>query len=473
MVIRLAGLIFCLFLSAPGMDALAQQQWNMPLLSRWDNDSIPEAWTGAYSECGGYSDGSGGEYAYIGSTQGIYFFNITDPVHPVMVDYFPTRDTVALVVNKDFAVYQHYVYAVSDQGNNSLQIFDMQYLPDSVVKVYDSDSLSKRCHTLYVNNDRLYMCSNSRPNNTFGAMDVFSLADPIHPVLLGTLFHPGFFSVHETFVRNDTAWCSNGNNGLWIYDMSDPAVPGLIAIIDQYPEDGYNHSGWLTADSRTLIFTDENHGKGVKVYDVSDPSNPELKSIFRSNLLQLPDPQSANGSVAHNPFIVNDKLFLAYYHDGVQVYDLRNPWAPEWIGYYDTYPENDTYFSYAGCWGVYPFLPSGTIIAGDIKNGLFLLDGSKVLTWEPSTDVEPDVQVLGNPVNTQLLMGFSLAADSEIEITVFNSLGQLVLKKQQFMLKGRSETGFPAQSWSSGVYFVRVSGGGMEKTLPVVVGGRK
>src|SRR4030095_513709 len=66
-------------------------------------------------------------------------------------------------------------------------------------------------------------------------------------------------------------------------------------------------------------------------------------------------------------------------HDGVAAYDISNPSEPKQIGYYDTYPENTDYYSYQGCWGLYAFLPYRNIIASDIKNGLFILDGKKVL----------------------------------------------------------------------------------------------
>jgi hypothetical protein len=44
------------------------------------------------------------------------------------------------------------------------------------------------------------------------------------------------------------------------------------------------------------------------------------------------------------------------------------------IGQYDTYPTQTTGFD--GCWGVYPFLPSGTILAADITEGLFVLSSA-------------------------------------------------------------------------------------------------
>ena len=42
------------------------------------------------------------------------------------------------------------------------------------------------------------------------------------------------------------------------------------------------------------------------------------------------------------------------------------------VGSYDTYPQGSGN-GFNGCWGVYPFLPSGNLVCSDIDNGLFVL----------------------------------------------------------------------------------------------------
>lgn len=437
----------------------AQNHWNLPVMSNWDDDNIPSASYGAYSECWGYHS-AGREYAFLGSSKGTYFFDVTDPYSPVVIDYFATKDTVTLVINKDYAVYDHYLYAVSDQGQNSLQIFDLQYLPDSVVKVYDSDAISKRCHTLFVERDRLYMCYNTRPDNSYGPMDIYSLADPLDPQYLGTVSHPGFFTVHEVHVKNDTAYCANGYNGLWIYNVSNPAAPALISILDVYPQNGYNHSAWLTDDGKTMVFTDENHGLGVKVYDMTDIQDPQPLSLIRSNLLQVTDSLGAGGSIAHNPYIVGDLLFVSYYHDGVQVYDISNPSSPKLIGWNDTYPQNTAYTSYGGCWGLYPFLPSGNIIASDMSNGLFVLDGSKVFNFEPELPLMPGLLLGSNPVSSHLEFYYSNPDAGKLKVEVFDVSGKRVAEQgYELTNPGAEKFMLPVSQLASGIYIVSASDG--------------
>jgi choice-of-anchor B domain-containing protein len=441
------------------LTADAQNHWNLPVMSNWDDDNIPSASYGAYNECWGYHS-AGREYAFLGSSKGTYFFDVTDPYTPVVIDYFPTKDTVALVINKDYAVYDHYLYAVSDQGQNSLQIFDLQYLPDSVVKVYDSDAISKRCHTLFVERDRLYMCYNTRPDNSYGPMDIYSLANPLDPQYLGTVSHPGFFTVHEVHVKNDTAYCANGYNGLWIYNVANPAAPALISILDVYPESGYNHSAWLTDDSRTMVFTDENHGLGVKIYDITDVYDPQPLAMIRSNLLQVADSLGSGGSIAHNPYIVGDLLFVSYYHDGVQVYNIADPANPYLVGWNDTYPQNTAYPSYGGCWGIYPYLPSGNIIASDMSNGLFVLDGSALFNFQPEIPVFPGLAFGQNPVNSHVELYYSNSVGSQLNVEVFDLSGKKVAG-QSFGLtaSGSEKFRLPVAQLATGFYVVRASDG--------------
>ncbi len=464
LLFRLFLMLLCWFLVVP---ALAQQNMNLPLLSNWDDDSIPNAWTGAFSECWGYA-ANGREYAFLASTQGTYFFDITNASVPQLLDFIPTKDTVTLVVNKDYATYSHYLYAVSDQGENSLQIFDLQYLPDSVVLAYDDDALSKRCHTLTVENNRLYMCSNTRPDNTFGPMDIFSLADPVNPVLMGTLSNPGFFNVHEVFVRNDTAYCSNAYNGLWIYDLKNPAAPSLITIIEMYEEFGYNHSSWLTPDGKTLAFTDENHGKGVKLFDLTDIHDPQLVGMVRSNLLQVPDPLSDNGSMAHIPYIVDDVLLVSYYHDGVVAFDISDPSQPIRIAWYDTHPQNTSYYSSAGCWGLYPFLPSGNIIASDISNGLFIFDGSSILNYQPELPLPPSVSVTPNPVNDLLQLSINAPANGSAHVQLFDARGRIVLDESHDLLTGKNVIHISVKQLAVGIYVAKINAGTSGATIKIL-----
>jgi choice-of-anchor B domain-containing protein len=445
-----------LFLTMLYFQGKAQSSYNMSLLSRWDKDSLPNNIHGAYNDIWGYVDNKGREYAILGTVQGTYFFDVTNATNPKVVSYQRGKDTIG--IHRDYKTYKNYAYGVCDEGNSSLQIFDLQYLPDSVVKVYDSDAFFARSHNIFINNDKLYVAG---IKGTAYSMYVFSLLDPKKPVLLNSLSSSQFSYIHDVYVRNDTAFCSALSSGLFIYSYTKPASPKLIGSITSYPEKGFNHSSWVTENGKTLIFADENHGLGLKVYDISDLSNITKISIFRSNLLHVTDSMGKNGSIPHNPFILKNKVFISYYHDGVQTFDISNPYAIKKAGYYDTYPANTNYDGYAGCWGVYPYLPSKHIIASDISNGLFVLDGTKLLldVGPPQQiPLEDKVSYYPVPFSNSVILRINMKQPHYILYEISDIAGKKIKSTHTVVPAGASEIEIDTQQFAAGVYIVKVTG---------------
>jgi hypothetical protein len=102
-------------------------------------------------------------------------------------------------------------------------------------------------------------------------------------------------------------------------------------------------------------------------------------------------------------------LPTAYYTDGVKIVDASRPTNLVEVGSYDTYPGPDGGF--AGVWGIYPYFPSGLLIASDIQTGLWVfkpnyqkacfLEGliTDARNNNPVTDVE--VKILASQVNIE------------------------------------------------------------------------
>jgi hypothetical protein len=63
---------------------------------------------------------------------------------------------------------------------------------------------------------------------------------------------------------------------------------------------------------------------------------------------------------------------MSNYERGVTILDIKDPSSPQEIAFFDTYSASDN-ASFNGNWGVYPYLPSGIILASDIQGGLFIL----------------------------------------------------------------------------------------------------
>lgn len=347
---------------------LGQNSWNMSLASRYDNDSLPQQSNVAYSDVWGYAYPDGKEIAIIGTLDSIWIYEVTDPYRIRRVFSFGGGYRT---IWREFKTYRHYLYAITDAVNEGLTVFDLGHSPDSIQFVQRDLSIFIRSHMLFADTSsgHLYITG---ARDSIGAVDLIMLdlnVDPAHPSLIRKIDLPGNY-VHDVFVRHDTAYCSHGTNGLYIYKIESNGDYTELGSLTTYQQQGFNHSSWIHENGKYLIFADETHNTSLKLVDIRDVSNPRVINMFRS-ALEAPDDTA---SIAHNPYFKGDYAFVSYYHDGVVVFNCNNPLDVQIVAYYDTEPGNTNYHkTYEGAWGVFPYLPSGTILASDIQNGLFVL----------------------------------------------------------------------------------------------------
>ncbi len=372
-----------LFLAASSF-TLAQQSLNMSLIAQWDPDTLPTAGTREFNDIWGYVDCEGREYAILGSAAKVHFFDLNDPENPVEVNSFPGGNVTTW---RDMKTYRNRAYSICDGCGEGLMIFDLSDLPNSVTKTYQSTDFFSRAHNIFVDNGRLYVVGSNTQSNGVIILDIDT--DPDNPTLLASVnLSPGGY-VHDIYVRNDTAFGSHAYNGFYVWDVKDPQNPQAIASVGS---SGYNHSSWAMDNRPYAVFAEEvPTGLPLSVVDLSElnQNNIETKLTFKE---PLEAPQHL-GATPHNPFFRGDYLIVSYYEDGVQIYDFSDPLDPQRIAYYDTHPTNDDYNGYFGCWGVYPFLPSGLILASDINGGLFILsaDSIQLDTILPPTVEAPEI----------------------------------------------------------------------------------
>jgi hypothetical protein len=195
---------------------------NFTLISKIDPETGTNSDGDKYSACWGwYQASKKKEYAIACAQGGTYWVDVTNPATPTVSAYKAALHAGAIW--RETKTYQNYCYVISDDaGNNSFQIFDMQYLPDSVHTVYDGKSLFARGHTLWVDGDKLYVASVTYSNSTYSSMNVYSLANPSAPSLIRSLKQDYNFinRVHDMFVRHDTIFASCEYQGLYIFKLT-------------------------------------------------------------------------------------------------------------------------------------------------------------------------------------------------------------------------------------------------------------
>ena len=409
--------------------------------------------TGAGSDCWGWVDGSGTEYAIYAGWNTIEFYNLSTAT---MAGSVPAPASTW----HDIKTYQHYCYAVSEgNGTNSgLLIIDMQFLPDSVHFV-DAVPISpaghETSHNLIIDTvtGYAYLEGTSNANES---VRIMSLANPESPTYINSFGPSG--GLHDIFCHNDTLYLAEGwNPSISIWDMSNKNAPAQLAFWT-VPNAGYVHNVWPTGDKRHVLTTEETGGKTIKLWNVEDFNN-----------IQLMDEYLAPSGLAHNAHCVGDTAYVSHYESGVVVLDLSDPNNIVELSQFDTYPAAESP-NFNGCWGTYPHGPSEWYFASNMEGQLYVLKEFDVVLAD--TLVAYDVQSLpGSVIQVDVWAKFTLPIrDFEVP---FNWSGPLNLTYDSISTTGLMTDYFEVQQFSAfdawnkrAAYLIRSSNNGTSPDLP-------
>lgn len=338
------------------------------------------------------------EYVLIGLRNATAVVDVTTPSNPRQVASIAGnvslwREVKVLQV-RDAAAnrWRAYAYVSTEAAGSGIQIIDLSGLPNSATLANTLTDTSSQ-HTFYISNvdystnvalpgrvPHLYVAGS---NLAGGAWRAYSLANPLAPTLAGTAT-PGSGYMHDSvgWIVSDAraAQCAPGHNpceiladfnenSVEIWDVTDKTAPLRLSSIS-YPTVNYTHSGWPTDDGRWLFVHDEldevRRGLNTQIYtvDLADLRAPRIVTSFAGTTT----------STDHNGYVRNGLLYVSHYRRGLVAFDASNPNALREVGSFDTFltPAADSAGT-DGAWGVYPYLPSGTIAISDIDNGLFLV----------------------------------------------------------------------------------------------------
>lgn len=346
------------------------------------------------SDVWGYVDDAGNEYALVGTFSGLSIVDVTDPGSPTEV-YFESG------VNsfwRDIKTWGSYAY-VSTEGGGGITIIDLSPLPGNITtSTFFTGSVYPftTAHDLYIDETgKLYIFGSDY--GAGGAIICDLTVDPMNPVELG-VYDENYF--HDGMARGDTLWGAAIYMGkLYAVDVSDPANPHVLG--SAFTPDEFTHNVWVSDNGQNVFTTDEVSGGFITAFDITDMDN-----IYEIDRVQS---SPGSGVIPHNVHVVNNYLVTSYYTDGVVIHDASRPGNLIEVGNYDTSPEHSGN-GYYGCWGVYPFLPSGHILASDMEEGLYILgpdykracyvEGTVTdsITGLPLEDV--NVQLLGTDITT-------------------------------------------------------------------------
>jgi choice-of-anchor B domain-containing protein len=379
------------------------------------------------SNIGGYVDSSGNEYALVGTFTGLSIVDVTNPANPVVKFNIPGSSSDW----REVKTWENYAYVTTEGCCDGLQILNLGYLPDSVpLKYYKGDGAINNqintIHALHIDNGFCYLYGSDIFN---GAALILDLADPWNPTYQGRT--PGTY-VHDGYVRNDTLYSCHIYDGYFsVFDVTNKANPSIVTT--QNTPSLFTHNSWLNDAGNVLFTTDEVNDSYLAAYDISDVNN-----ITELGRIQV---TPGSGSIVHNTHTLNDYEIVSWYKDGIAIVDVSRPDNMIIVGSYDTYPQGSG-GGFNGCWGVYPYLPSGNLVCSDIDNGLFVL----------------------TPTYVRGCYLEGLITDSVTGTPIFNATIQILNTSisKQSKLTGEYKTGTAA----AGVYDIQVSKAGyITKTI--------
>lgn len=348
-----------LLLSFATMTAtVAVAQLNMELLSQvqYNDTGLNDIWGWADPE-------TGIEYAIVGLQQGVSIVSLEDPENAEEVVRIPGQFSTW----RDMKTWGDFAYITTDQGGTTegVTVIDMSQLPEAAPYYHWTPDLPglgtlETCHNIYIDEFGYAYLAGCNMNN--GGMVILNVdTETGEPEFVAPA--PAIYS-HDVYVVNNHMYASEiyvGN--MTIYDVSDKE--NIQALGTTGTPFSFTHNIWVNEDETVAFTTDEVANAPVAAYDITDFSEIEELDQYR------PIGTVGSGVIPHNVHVWDDYLLISYYTDGGRVVDASRADNLIEVGNYDTWLGGDGGFS--GAWGLYPFLPSQTVLVTDINNGLYVL----------------------------------------------------------------------------------------------------
>jgi choice-of-anchor B domain-containing protein len=320
--------------------ARGQASHNCQLLSQ-----LVHSGSNGYSGVWGYVDpATGREFALVGTLQGTWIVETTDPTAPVERAFFPGGPASTW---RESTTYRQFIYSASER-QPGVQIISMQNPDQPTLVNHFTAPQWTNTHTISMDQERGLLFANGTQNG----MAIYDVAtDPTTPRLLATLSQ---LYVHDTFAQHGFAYLSAIFAGqMVIVDVSN--LPTITLLGSVFTPRAFTHNTWVNSTDTIAVTSDETLDGFMQIYDITNKAAPLPLGNWK-----LP------GSRIHNVHMRDDKIVhMSYYEAGYRTVDISDPRNPAEIGYYVT----------KSAWGCYPYQPSRNIYisATPSDGGLYVL----------------------------------------------------------------------------------------------------
>ena len=329
-------------------------QLNMSLLSEVQyNVDLSDVWGWADPE-------TGIEYGLVGLRNGVSIVSLEDPADAHEVAFVPGPNSIW----RDLKTWGHFAY-VTNETSNGLLVIDLSGLPNSVSYIEWTPTLPNlgalsSCHNLYI--DEYGYCYLAGCNLNNGGMLILNVDTATGEPEFVSAAPPVY--AHDVYTVSNHMYSSEIYAGhMAIYDVTDKQNIQLLAT--QPTPSSFTHNIWVNEEETVAFTTDEVANAWVAAYDITDLNNIVELDRYK------PIATIGQNVIPHNVHVWDNYLLISYYTDGGRVVDASRPTNLIEVGNYDTWLGGNGGFD--GAWGLYPFLPSQTVLVSDIGNGLYVL----------------------------------------------------------------------------------------------------
>ena len=289
--------------------------------------------------------------------------------------------------------YDQYAYIVTE-GGGGMQIVDLSN-PEApfLVKTWGTNHWSNAHNiAIDVGAGMAYACG------TNNGTRVSDLSNPENPVLVATYNND---YVHDLHVQNGYGHFAEIYDGRYRL-VSVASLPSFPTRDSSITLGRFTHSTWANAADTVCVTTDEVNGGRLGIYDISNKTNVRLLANWTHD----------EGSMVHNAYIVGDRVYSAWYAEGLVVTDISDPANPSFLAQYDTSPFSPG-AGFHGAWGCYPFSPSGVVYVNDIEEGFHIIkvDGiSMQFSHAPLPNTESEAGPYTATATAQSTIGATITA---------------------------------------------------------------
>jgi hypothetical protein len=268
-----------------------------------------------------------------------------------------------------------------------------------------------------------------------------------------TYVHDQVVELYESgpYAGREISFSCCGDAGVYIVDVTDKNNMFTIAALP-YPGVAYCHHAWLSPD-RTLLYVNDELDELEQIVTTTTTHVVNVETL--ENPIYVGSFTNGNPAIDHNPYGRDGFLFEANYRSGMRVYDIRIPGQEHEVAYIDTYPNNDNP-NFSGAWGVYPGLPSRSILVSDINRGLFVVQFTAAGIPEWNSQRTLALAGYPNPARGPMNLSFWMQSQGAVDLSLYDVAGRRIAS----LLSGPTSVGPHAVAWdprsveaAPGVYF--------------------